>query len=268
MKKIILLTGNEIRHQFFRKFLNNNRKIQVIAAYCESTSGNINELIKKDSDHNLISAHLTSRNVTEKDFFESYVKEFDDKKSIHIKRGEINDELHVDNIINLNPDLLISYGCSIIKSKLLNVFNKMFINIHLGLSPYYRGAGTNFWPFVNNELSLIGTTFMHIDEGIDTGEVIHQIRANIFPEDNIHTIGNRLILDSFKTCVKLILNLEYIHNSNSNDDKFVIKKLYKQKDFNEESIKIAKMGLNKKINDYLKNKSIIDKKYPLVKANI
>ena len=28
------------------------------------------------------------------------------------------------------------------------------------------------------------------------------------------------------------------------------------------------MGLNKKINDYLKNKSIIDKKYPLVKANI
>ena len=75
---------------------------------------------------------------------------------------------------------------------------------------------------------------MHIDEGIDTGEVIHQIRANIFPEDNIHTIGNRLILDSFKTCVKLILNLEYIHNSNSNDDKFVIKKLYKQKDFNEE----------------------------------
>ena len=75
---------------------------------------------------------------------------------------------------------------------------------------------------------------MHIDEGIDTGEVIHQIRANIFPEDNTHTIGNRLILDSFKTCVKLILNLEYIHNSNSNDDKFVIKKLYKQKDFNEE----------------------------------
>ena len=66
------------------------------------------------------------------------------------------------------------------------------------MSPYYRGSGTNFWPFVNNELQFIGATFMHIDEGVDTGEIIHQIRANIFHDDNIHQIGNRLIRIHFQ----------------------------------------------------------------------
>jgi hypothetical protein len=50
----------------------------------------------------------------------------------------------------MSPDLIISYGCSIIKRPLIEYFDKKFINIHLGLSPYYKEGGTNFWPFVNN----------------------------------------------------------------------------------------------------------------------
>ena len=38
------------------------------------------------------------------------------------------------------------------------------INVHLGLSPYYKGSATNFWPFVNNELQFLGVTFMVTDK--------------------------------------------------------------------------------------------------------
>ena len=49
---------------------------------------------------------------------------------------------------------------------------------------------------------------MHIDDGIDTGEIIHQIRARKYFNDNIHQIGNRLIKDSFIECVKIIRSFE------------------------------------------------------------
>ena len=34
---------------------------------------------------------------------------------------------------------------------------------------------------------------MFIDKGIDTGKIIHQIRPKLYTNDNIQTIGNRII---------------------------------------------------------------------------
>ena len=38
-------------------------------------------------------------------------------------------------------------------------------------------------------------SFHKIDKGIDTGPIIHQMRARIFKHDNVHTNGNRVIKD-------------------------------------------------------------------------
>ena len=46
-----------------------------------------------------------------------------------IQKNQINDEEIVNQIIDLDPDLIIAYGCSIIKSKLIKVFNKRFLNL-------------------------------------------------------------------------------------------------------------------------------------------
>ena len=234
MKKIVLLTGNELRHNYLIKYIANQPGIDVLAAFSESSSGNIVELVNKEGKNSLRGEHLNARSESEKDFFQLYCEE--QKNSINIidiHRGEINNSDHVEYIVKLNPDLIVSFGCSIIKSDLLNVFKGRFVNIHLGLSPYYRGAGTNFWPIVNNELSLIGTTFMHIDEGIDTGDVIHQIRAKIYPFDNIHSIGNRLIRDSVKVCSGLIKNFDKVDSSKTIKGMCSGEKVYKKNDFSE-----------------------------------
>ena len=125
----------------------------------------------------------------------------------------------------------MEHGSSLIKSKLLEFFKDRFLNIHLGLSPYYRGSGTNVWPLINNQPQMVGATFMHIDEGIDTGRIIHQINADIFLGDNPHTIGNRLIKKM------TLLTKEVIYNFKSLDDisQPNVKKslLYLKKDFDE-----------------------------------
>jgi methionyl-tRNA formyltransferase len=45
---------------------------------------------------------------------------------------------------------------------------------------------------------------MYIDAGIDTGEIIHQMRARIFSYDNPHQIGNRLIADMVPVLASLV----------------------------------------------------------------
>ena len=83
MKRIILITGNEQRHKFFRKYLSINSQIEVLAAYCETTKGNIIDLVKSDNYNELRLEHLIVREETEKDFFESYNDSHEDKNAIY-----------------------------------------------------------------------------------------------------------------------------------------------------------------------------------------
>ena len=106
----------------------------------------------------------------------------------------------------MKPDLLVCYGSSLIKSDLLRKFEGRFLNVHLGLSPYYRGSGTNVWPLINIEPDMVGATFMYIDAGIDTGKIIHQIRADVYLGDSPHTIGNRLIRKMTSTYAEIVCN--------------------------------------------------------------
>lgn len=268
--KVVLLTGSELRHQFFRKYISNQKEIQVQLTTCESLKGNLSETVDLDNNNNLRKLHLSSRNQYEKDFFELYCDSIEDKSNPQfIDRGDVNNVEIVSTIINLKPDLIISYGCSIIRSELIDIFNGRFINIHLGLSPYYMGSGTNYWPFVNDELQFVGTTFMYIDRGIDTGEIIHQIRAKIFHGDNIHQVGNRLIRDSVIECVKLIQGFEKLDKFKRLDVEHNKIKIYKKKDFTESSLISANKNITEgMISKYLKNKSSVDRLYPIIENNI
>lgn len=266
-KKVILLTGNELRHQYFRMFLSNQPNIEVIASYCESVKGNINAVVQADvNDNSLRTRHLQLREQTEKDFFESYCNSKEDLSNPKfIVKGEINDVQHVNDITALNPDLIISYGCSIIRSTLLDTFQGRFINIHLGLSPYYRGSGTNYWPFANRELQFVGTTFMYIDAGIDTGDIIHQIRADIQLDDNIHTIGNRLIKDSFTEVAHIITHFDDLNKMDAIDFDKTKEKVYRQKDFSEISLEDIYSNIeNNMIAEYIAQKEQVDASYPIV----
>ena len=74
------------------------------------------------------------------------------------------------------PDVVLVFGTGILREPLLSAFDGRIINIHLGLSPYYRGAGTNFWPLVNREPEYVGATIHYLDAGIDTGPIISHAR--------------------------------------------------------------------------------------------
>lgn len=236
MKKIVILTGSELRHTFLRKAIASNPTIEVLRSYCEGTEKSLASVIDPDSEQAEIQLrHIESRSRSEEDFFGSFVRLSMDKSNpMSIEKGQINDPVIQKEIRELSPDLLVAYGCSIVREPLISDFSGRFLNVHLGLSPYYRGSGTNFWALVNDEPEFFGATFMHLDSGVDTGRVIHQMRARIFRDDTPHQIGNRLIADIAEMYIRIINNferLEDVQQISVSSDKY-----YRQKDFSPESV--------------------------------
>ena len=86
---------------------------------------------------------------------------------------------------------------------------------------------------------MVGATFMYIDAGIDTGKIIHQIRADVYLGDSPQTIGNRLIRKMTSTYAEIVCNF---WNLTSEQQPVSEGKLYYQRDFTAESCK--KLYLN------------------------
>ncbi|WPE15954.1 formyltransferase family protein [Candidatus Thioglobus autotrophicus] len=268
-QKIVILTGSEYRHIFFRKYIGLSKKIKIVKTYCEGLEKTLAKTVFDDHKNNeLRLKHLSSREQSEKDFFKLFVDNTPDKSNaIHIKKGDINLDIHIEEIIKINPDIIIAYSCSIIKGRLLNNFKGRFLNVHLGLSPYYRGSGTNYWPLVNNEPEYVGVTFMHIDSGVDTGDIIHQIHADYYYGDSPSQIGNRLICKMTKVFKCIVENFNNIQDFERHRLYKVDAKIYKKIDYTEESVSLLYKNFeNGMISAHLKNKEI--KKVKIIKNRL
>ena len=265
MKRIVVLTSSELRHTFFRKYLALQNGVEVVASFCESGEKNLANKITNSESEKLRHQHLQARSQVEKDFFElfcTYAK--DESNPISIAKGTINDPVTVEKIITLNPDVIVSYGSSIIKPALIDAFRDRFINIHLGLSPYYRGSGTNFWPFVNNAPEFCGVTFMKIDAGIDTGEVLHQIRPKVFATDSFHVICNRLLIDMTSEMALLLQKFDELTPA-TQLEKSEKDLYYKNSDFTESSVQQLYNNFESvMLEDYIANKTTRDKAVPII----
>lgn len=253
MPRIVILTGSELRHTFFRTYLASLTGIDVVHSFCEGAEKSLRVSVEKSEGvKNLRMMHVSAREQSEKDFFGVFVDKVDDRSHpTSLPKSDINLPHYAQMIIKAKPDLIVAYGCSIIREPLLSAFPGRFINVHLGLSPYYRGSGTNFWPLVNGEPEYVGVTFMHIDAGIDTGEILHQIRARYSWGDTPSQIGNRLIMDMTQVCGQMITCFPTLAKM-TQLPKPIQEKVYKKKDYTEESVEILykkmKEGL---IDEYL-----------------
>lgn len=79
----------------------------------------------------------------------------------------------------LNSDILIVFGASYIKGPLCDALvEKGAINIHMGVSPYYRGSACNFWALYDRRPDMVGATIHMLNSGIDSGAILF----HVFPE--------------------------------------------------------------------------------------
>ena len=113
------------------------------------------------------------------------IKSYDDNVYVHTERVEL------DIIKKYKIDFIVSDRSRfLIKKNILDQFQNKIINIHPSFLPWGRGYYPNYWCIKRN--LPFGTTIHFIDEGIDTGNIISQIRLTPSKNDTLRTSYERL----------------------------------------------------------------------------
>lgn len=101
------------------------------------------------------------------------------------------------------PDVIVVYGTSIIRSNIFSKARIITLNMHTGLSPWYRGDSTLFWPVFYNEPERLGVTVHELVESVDGGAIAATAAVHYEPGDREAQLfakgvraGTQLYLDS------------------------------------------------------------------------
>jgi len=269
MKRVIVFTSSNLRHQALVKILKESNKLIIEKAFYEK--GNIlQNLVDKKEINILQKNHLIARDQSEEDTFGIFIGRKREVNFNLVNRGWFSSEECLSLIKKKDPDLILVYGTSIIKGEIINYFKNKILNVHLGISPYYRGTGTNYFPFVNNEPEYCGATYMFLNSGVDTGKIIHQIRPEILTLDSFHQLSSRFLIKVFKTYRLIAENIENISLLDDFEQRKNKKRIFiKRSEFSEESVKILYKNFSDgMISNYLLNKSIRDSKVPLIQQEL
>lgn len=74
----------------------------------------------------------------------------------------------------LDSDVYVVFGSGFIKGDLIKfLVEHKAINLHMGVSPYFRGASCNFWAAYDGYPELVGATIHMLSEKLDAGEMLY-----------------------------------------------------------------------------------------------
>ena len=178
--KVTLFTKNNNRHNYLINLLSSITDELFVIQECVTIFPGI--VPSRYEASPVIKKYFENVNSAQSLLFgNSYVNNF--KKNIKILSmlsGDLN-QCSTDMLSDfLKSDFYIVFGSSYIKDDLADflVKNKA-INIHAGISPYYRGSDCNFWALYDDNPHLVGTTIHLLSKGLDSGPILYHAMSNI-----------------------------------------------------------------------------------------
>lgn len=187
-----------------------------------------NYFTKPRQDSLLVAKHFEDLAAAEQNFFcDGECTEVDFSTV-----DDLNSSKAVTYAKSLSPDVICLFGTSILKDGWLEAFPNRIVNLHLGLSPFYRGSATLFWPFYFQELECLGSTIHLAVERVDAGAILQRIKARFLPGDTYYAVTTRLIRDSIDTFPRAVKH--YLDGSCAPFEQgMALGRLMKKSDFNE-----------------------------------
>lgn len=123
----------------------------------------------------------------------SPVKKYAVEQGIPVLQPEkLKDPAFIDQLSALKADLQIVVAFRMLPEIVWNMPRLGTFNLHGSLLPQYRGAAPINWAIINGDRETGVTTFF-LKHEIDTGDIIHQERIPILPEDNVGTLHDKLM---------------------------------------------------------------------------
>jgi methionyl-tRNA formyltransferase len=110
----------------------------------------------------------------------------------------------VETMRALDPDLFVAVGYMLLlKEPLLSVPRIAAANFHASLLPAYRGKHPVFWALRAGE-TWCGLTVHQMNAGLDTGDIMFQVRVPVRDGDSVAALYDRIMAESVPLAARLV----------------------------------------------------------------
>lgn len=217
-----------------------------------------------DADAKVLSDHFAQRDEVERRLLGE--PEFPNVARLDLERGGANKADSLAWARDLAPDYVLLFGSSVLGAPWLEAFPRRVVNLHLGLSPYYRGSGTNFWPLVHGRPECVGATIHLAVEKVDAGAILGQVRPNAHASDGPHELGTNAMLAAVEVLPRLLR--EFQNGSRVPVEQSYSERAFRRRDLTSEAV--LRMRANFEdgmLTAYLAQKSARDVQVPIVSSD-
>ena len=246
--KVTLFTSNNHRHNYLINLLSNFCDELWVVQECKTLFTGKND--EKYQNKNIIEEYFNKVLEAQNKIFK---KEFVNKNNKNIKTlpvlyGELN-KLSLSFLEDfLKSDIYVVFGSSYIKGDLVDFLVKQrAINIHAGVSPYYRGTDCNFWALYDDNPHLVGSTIHLLSKGLDSGPMLYHAMSNLKINPFEYTMST--IKSAFHSIAEKIKDGSILAIKPIVQDKSKEVRYSKKSEFNEEIVRKyfkKQINLNKK----------------------
>ncbi len=197
--KIVCLIGSNAQLNYFVNRINDKHKVSLAVVEHSSNKQRFISKLARDGVFATLDAVLArlGDKLEKSAQVRDYNENFGDRwKSIEgeipvIHVSDINSNEVLERLKKEKPDIILDHGTSIVKAHIIGTAPRS-LNLHWGLSPYYRGSHCTEWALMNWDPYNIGVTIHTLTNVIDGGSVVAQARANVTPQDTVHSINMQL----------------------------------------------------------------------------
>lgn len=204
--KPLLLIGSQPRHLYFAlRVVENWPSTDVIVMARERM---IPELPVGTGmrDSKMFQHHFNLRQTVESEMFgAATVERIGERASIQvIGPNQLNSAPVAEMIRQMKSDVGVVFGTDLIKDPTLGALPLQTFNVHLGLSPWYRGSATLFWPFYFMEPQWAGVTVHRLTATVDGGDIAFQCTPNLRLGMGIHDVACHAVVQATNQLLRML----------------------------------------------------------------
>lgn len=210
--KIVCMIGTPPYLNYFINEIARHHELALVIREDAHTNTNLRKKILKKGMINaarIVINRLRNRKRLQQDYNEILGNQWQQPSGTFpfFNTPDINSDEVIRKLQEIKPDLVLVHGTSLIKNKTLASI-PLALNLHWGLSPYYKGSYCTEWALINHDPHNIGFTIHRISSKIDAGDILTQSRVAITPEDTVNRINMRLTRLGTQEMVSVITRLQ------------------------------------------------------------
>lgn len=134
----------------------------------------------------------------------SYLKEFNKIKEY----SSFNSKKFFNFFKKKKYDLIIVFGSSILRERIINLNKKKIFNLHGGDPEKYRGLDSIYWSIFNSRFQDLVTTLHSLESKVDKGKIFSKKKIYLRKNMNFYEIRYYNTLNCINLCKSLIFQIK------------------------------------------------------------